>query len=151
MAQLAGFNAQVDIDGIPYTVSEYRIDDETPALETTNSEAVRGDGSVDPVGAGYATNTSGVSQAKVMLKTATFDDTNDIFAAPLSIASANVVAVLIYPDGRAAGLPHSFPMLRLTKVTPEGQSNGLQPITIEGVTDGSYFLRNQDGVGRLSR
>jgi hypothetical protein len=149
MAQLAGFNAQVDINGIAYTVSEYRIDDETPALETTNSEAVLGDGTVDPVGGGYQTNVSGVSQAKVMLKTATFDDTDDVFAAPLSLASAIVVAVSIFPDGRTAGLPHTFPNLRITKVTPEGQINGLQPITIEGVTDGSYSLRNQAGVGRI--
>lgn len=138
--QLAGFFAQVDINNLPYTVSEWRVDVEAPALETTNSEAVNGAGAPDTMG--FKTSVSGVSVAKIMLKTATFDDTDDIFAAPLALREAMVVSVRIFHDTRL-GTAHVFPRVRITKLTVEGQSSGLQPITLEGETDGGFTLRNQ--------
>jgi hypothetical protein len=147
MAQLAGHFVQVDIDGVPYTVSEWSFDDNCPALDTTNSEGVDGSGAPNVVA--FATNTSGVAQATIMLKTATFDDTDDIFAPPLILRSGLVVRILIYLDGRAAANPHVFPRVRITNVKDEGQTTGLQPITLEGVTDGVYFLRGQTGTPRI--
>lgn len=141
MAPIAGFNVQADVNGVPYTFSEFYFDDKSPILAITNSEGDAGDGTTGHVG--FETSVSAPAKARIKVVKATFDPLDDPFALPLGLGSGISVAIRMYPSGRASGLFHNFPSVRLETVSHEAKSAGLQPVNFEGDTDGTYALMNQ--------
>lgn len=140
MTQRAGWEARVTIDGVAYAVKRWSIKPAVTSIDVTNSEGRPGD-STQADAPGYGGVISGVGRAKVMLQSATFDDDDNPFAAPLSLQEGGYHDVVIYPAG-LAGDSHEVHVM-IEDLTHEGDVDGPQPVTIEASSDGAYTLAGQ--------
>jgi hypothetical protein len=141
MALRSGFEARVQLDVTLYAVKRWSIDPETTALDVSNSEGIPGDTSgaiAAAPGVGFASHIRSNKKVRVMLQSATFDDSNNPFAAPLALDVGMYITVAIFPWG-LGGDSHSARIL-IDKIKHEGEVDGAQPVTIEGVSDGRYRL-----------
>ncbi len=136
MAPLAGFVFKVRINGAVFSCTRYRVVDSATGQDITNSEGTTGSGAAAV--AGRQTVVAGNSAARVEISNASFDPSEDPFAAPRSLKRGTYAHVAIYPAGIAAGNPWDFPNLYLESVTHEGDAKALQPVSFSGITDGDY-------------
>lgn len=138
MAKARGFDVKVRISGVTYSVAEYSCDDEAPENDVSNSEGETGSG----LGAGsnpeFKSVVASQRQMRVMLRSATYDPDSNPFAAPLAIETGMYLTdVSIFPAGLSES-PIAIPVLYVRRASIGGPVSGVQPVTIEGVSDGSY-------------
>ena len=152
MARKVGYDARVRIGVfssttslgtmVNYAVRRWVWDESSPGQDTTNSEGIpaMGDDSTNsPAAVGYAATARNIRRVRVTLEQATFDDqaNQNPWASPLVITAGKYIRVEIYPD-RSASTYHFVRTLYVERVNPSGDVNGLQPITLEGVSDGVF-------------
>lgn len=149
MAPIAGLNLQVTINNIPYSVAEFSADQQSEGLDATNSEghpgselnplpAAAGRNPVQPWGL-FQSRVAGPIVTRVMLKNASFDPARNPFRAPLLMRAGLYYSVLVWPNTAIGNIFHGF-ILLVTSIKHESTVKGLQPITIEGETDGVHGL-----------
>jgi hypothetical protein len=140
MAQRAGWEARVKINTIFYAVKRWRVESAASDQDVSNSEGVPGNASSPALPQpGYSSSLGGLSKGTFTLTSATFDDEDNPFAAPLLLNEGDWAEIEIFPAG-AAGPRHYLANALITRLTNEGEVDGLSPVTIEGVTDGAYQL-----------
>jgi hypothetical protein len=140
MPQRAGWEFQIDVNGVAFVAKRYQIKAESPLLDCSNSEGKPGKpgGALAP---GFAGSLRNLRRATVSVGVATYDDDVNYFAPPLSLREANYLSnVKVYPGGRSGARIHSIDSLLITAVTLEGTVGQEQPVSFEGVSDGNYNL-----------
>lgn len=138
MTAYAGWQCDIDVNDNPYGAKSWMVESETPPLRVDNTEGRAGH-SLSVSTKGYAAIIPGIAAARVRISSATYDDTDNIFETPHSIRDGDWITLNIYPAGRT-GTVLAFAGFVVTKVTLEGEVEGLQPITFEGHSDGEYTL-----------
>ena len=141
MSKRAGWENRVKVNGIAYRTKRTTIEDSAADLEVTDSEGVPGNPLATEAPGFYAA-VPGISKGTFSLQSATFDDDDNPFSAPLSLAAGNYISVEAYPAG-LTGVAHVYENCLITKIRHEMDVDGLSPVTIEGVTDGSYTLASE--------
>jgi hypothetical protein len=136
---LAGEDAKVDIDGLPYAVKRFSIRRTRPRRDVSNTEGKAGNAAVAVLAPGYESAKGGLRKAEVTLEDPSFDLSMNPFDLPFSLASLDYHDVKIYPNGRA-GDYHWFPSIQLEEIDHSGTVGEEQPITMRGGSDGVFFL-----------
>lgn len=140
MAKRAGWENRVKVNGIAYATKRTMIESSCADLEVTDSEGNPGNPDAAAAPGCYAT-VPGISKGTFSLQSATFDDDDNPFAAPLSLEEGDYIDLEAYPAG-IDGPGHLFQCM-ITKIRQEMDVDGLSPVTVEGVTDGGYELASE--------
>jgi hypothetical protein len=140
MAQRAGWEARIKIGPNAgamsyFAVKRWSIEPSCPLLNADNTEGKPGN-SAAANARGFASRVKNIRSARIMLEQATFDDTDDPFAAPYNLAEGVFVRLELYPAG--AGVVHTIDSMCISKMTVAGEVGQLQPVTIEAESDGNY-------------
>src|SRR5262245_25104469 len=140
MASIAGSHARIRIDNtITYVASQYEIDDTCESGDTTNFE-----GTMLPGGeAIFKERVATTAMARITVTKATYDPTDNPFAAPLNLTRGRTITLEIFPEKADMTTSHNFPEIVLTSVRHTGDVNGLQPVTFTGETNNSYSLAGE--------
>jgi hypothetical protein len=136
---LAGEDAKIDLNDVPYAVKRFRITLRRPKRDVSNTEGKAGNPDITDMEPGYESNRPGLRGADVTLEEPSLDEDDNIFQAPADIAKNDYVDIKIYPVGRGADF-HHFPSLCIGNITHEGIVGEEQPVTIEGASDGIFYL-----------
>jgi hypothetical protein len=136
MPQQPGFVFRVMILGVPYKAKNVRVVDRATGQATDNSEGAPGN-PVAVAGVGYAAKVPSVKEATITITSATYDSTDNPFAAPYLIRAQQYVEILVYPISGGPVL-WDFPVALITEVTYEAEVRGLQPVTFTAESDGRY-------------
>lgn len=144
MAQKAGFNARVMLNGTAYAWARYEWNTSSPILDTTNGEGVTGSGSDGEPG--HESNVAGNRKATISIRNATYDDDSPEFSTPLSLRDGDVIEVLIYPDRDNEEYYANFPAVRIGNLKMEGDIKNLQVVSFDGSTDGLFYLPGESAA-----
>lgn len=140
MAHRSGYEWRVTIGdaGGNWGAKGFSIVQETTEASVANSEGIIGKtgGAADST-ASFDAHVRTLRRARITIRFATFNDSADLFAAPLSLKEGDHHAMSV-SHLRNNTKKWTFPSVLITKVTQEGEIDGLQPLTIEGITDGAY-------------
>lgn len=142
MPMRRGADVKVQIDGVTYAVQRVRVGDRSPALNVSNSEGACGNPLIEATD-GFATKTPDLREGTLQLVSATFDEDNNPFAAPLSLTSSNWYGVEIFPAG-LGGPAHQLGNVLLEEVSHDFNIPGLQPVTLNFQTDGAFSLAGEN-------
>lgn len=143
MAQRSGWEVRVKINTTLYAVRRYSMDDSVPDVDVTNSEGVPGDAANVTNAPGYASVIPGPKKCRVMLQAATFDNANNPYDIPIVIRRGQYYNVTIFPAGLAFPDVVHTARIMVTNIRLEGDVNSDQPVTIEGVSDGTYTMADE--------
>jgi hypothetical protein len=127
----AGWEYRVFVDGTALRARRFSFKPAVPELDVTDSESPS-NAALDFV---YAETLYGVGKVTWSIEQATFDPDDNPFASPLSLLVGTYHDFEIEP--RDSAERHTFKGLILGN-THDGEVTGLQPITIEGVSDGVF-------------
>lgn len=139
MAMKAGHQARIRFDDSDYAVKSWQIESETTPLDCSNTEGRPGNSAAANQSAyGFAATLAGLRRARMRFTNATYDDAFP-FGGPTAFTEGDYVnEIQIFPDRDNSSDYHGFASMMVTKVTMEGEVDGLQPVTFEGVSDGQY-------------
>ena len=140
MAMRAGYEARIEIHNEWYACQRWSLEAEVPPLDCNNTEGRPGNSrAANQEARGFAARLFGLRSARLRIVSATYDDEYPFGGATLFREGQYLNNVHIYPAfGERPDLYHGLQSVVLAKVTLEGEVNGLQPITIEGWSDGEY-------------
>jgi hypothetical protein len=126
------------VNGEPYSIAGSSWRSQAPAINTTNSEGVTG----DPNGSGGPGDTSCIPEAPTgifSLRTATYDDSNSPYGAPISFRAGNYYNLEGNPSGEVNGETWRVPSALLTTLEHTSGQTGTQPVNADFQSDGTYF------------
>lgn len=138
-AFLSGEDAKIDLNDIPYAVKRFRIVFTKPRRDVSNTEGKAGNPLVAGGIPGFESAMRGLRVARITLEEPSLDEDDNIFQAPANVAGDDYVDIKIYPVGRGFDF-HHFPSVLVESITHEGTVGEEQPVTLEGSTDGVFFL-----------
>ena len=138
MAMRAGWEARVIFDGTPFAVKSWDMDSECTPLDASNTEGRPG----NPLAANqaakqFAATLAGLRRCRMSFRTATYDDTFP-FGGPATFREGDFVTNVTVLPFAATVTPFAFESMMVTKVRIEGEIDGLQPVSLEGVSDGEF-------------
>ena len=147
MAMRAGYEARISIDDEFYACKSWMLEAEVPPLDCSNTEGRPGNfNAANQAARGFAARLFGMRSARFRIVSATYDDAFPFGGATLFREGQYLDNIKIYPAyDDVPDLSHSLESVVLAKVTLEGEVNGLQPITIEGWSDGEYRWADEAG------
>jgi hypothetical protein len=127
-----------------FAVKRWSMTPEAPGLNADNTEGKPGRPLAN-LAPGYAAKVRGIKSCRVRLEQATLDDSADPFStapagAGFNIREGDYMKVFIWPDRDNSGntaLAHTAEVY-VERVDYSGEVGGLQPVTIEGTSDGNY-------------
>lgn len=136
---LAGEDAKVDINDIPYAVKRFRVELRRPKRDVSNTEGKPGDPMGVEMEPGYESCRPGLYGASVTLDEPSMDLDDNLFFGPAAVAKNDYIDLKIYPVGRDGDF-HHFPSLLVESITHEGIVGEEQPLTLTGSSDSKFWL-----------
>ncbi len=137
MTMQAGFEAKIKINAVRYTTQYWAVNYVADDLVTTNTEGTGG--TIGQQNVGFHTRISGNQQMEMQITNASFDPSENPFAAPINTNPGLFVHLQLY----AAGLTHDpFDMLSglLVAYSMSGSAPGLQPISLTARSNGAFLI-----------
>lgn len=136
---LAGEDAKIDLNGVPYAVKRFRIQLSRTRRDVSNTEGKAGNPLVADEEPGYESARPGLYRASITLEEPSLDLDDNVFLGGVAIAKADYVSINIYPVGRSGDF-HEFPSVLVEEITHEGVVGEEQPVTVQGSTDSIFYL-----------
>ncbi len=140
------------IPTVAHSVKGVSIDRMTPDLDVSNSEGEPGNTEADaaesiadsPEQGSFSTTIPGLKKCNVTIRGATYDDEGWPFNSvdPVPFSEGDYISCIVFPDKNDLTKGHHFPSLLVKNVKHEMEVDGLQPVTLECVTDGFYSFRS---------
>lgn len=143
MAFRAGYKFRVRLNSSTYVAADVGVDASVDPQDVSNTEGNTGN-STATAHVGYSAVIGGLSSARVNIRNATFDDSDNPFVAPLSVQAGNYATLRIYLYS-TAGVSWYFPSFFFAGVGYNAQVRGLQPVNFNGQNDGLFYY--PDGTG----
>lgn len=144
MPMVAGHRARIYFGADPYAMKSWSLESECTPLDCSNTEGRPGNPlAANQTARGFASTLVGLRRCRCTFRTATYDTTFP-FGGPATWREGMYLTdCFIYPNnnaltGAAIGAPFTFQSVIVSKITVEGEVDGLQPVTIEGVSDGFF-------------
>lgn len=134
--QLAGFDGRVSIDDSDYSVKQFSITATATALDVSNTEGIPG-GATSTGGVGYASKIPGLMSATFRFVSATYNEDDNIFGTPITVRIGEYHQFDVLPN-KTGSKTFRITSGLVTSVSLDGDVEGVQPVTLEGVSDG-YF------------
>ncbi len=129
MAFHAGYNAQVQIDGVTFCAIRWSVNESVEDLDTTNF-----------CGDGYATRIRGIRQAEITIEM-NWDETNNFNMTPPNAQVGEKVAIDLWPDVDSNPTDiYDFSSVLVTGINFDVDVRGLVKTTLTGMSDGSYLI-----------
>lgn len=120
--------------GVFYTIAGWTIKDETETGDTTNTES-----QLDSTGACVAGEEIPTkAKLTITLKKATYDAANNFFTVPLNLARGIRVMFEMFANASGGSVALILPIGLIKGRTWEGEAGGLQPMTLELVSVGTW-------------
>jgi hypothetical protein len=140
MGQLSGFDAAIEVNEVAYSVKMYSITANVPGLDVSNTEGYTGKvGGTDAVG--YTARVTGLKTAAIRLVQATYNEDDNLFGTPQDIRLGEYYSFSITPNRTG---PEVFTMENglVTSLSLDGDVEGLQPVSLEALSDGYFSFGN---------
>ena len=139
----AGFQAKARLGAsgaaptTAYAIARWTIADEVQEQDVSNTEGQEGNTTISSLNPGFSAYIAGLRRFTANLVNASFDVTNNPFAAPLNLNAGVYVAIKLFLN-QATGVSWFCTSFLINRISQDGDVRGLQPLTIAGVGDGFY-------------
>ncbi len=160
MAMRPFFNVEIQINGFPYVTAEASIEDQVGDIDATNTEGVGILTAVQvptppPAFPGFATSMSGIEEARITVRNASFDDADVPFIAPYNIRAGSFISFALFPgsSGLPAATPSAwlFPTIRIQSTTHAGQIRQGQPISFTAISNGIFTFSTDPNIQTIAQ
>lgn len=140
--QRAGYEFRVWIDGNPYAVGRIEVGGRVEPIRTGNTEGYTGNPNAADA-RGFSAVIPDLSEGRIRLVSATFDDGDNPFSAPISLTLGEYYALEASPVGDTSGFTYDYGNCMLVSYDHTASIPGPQPMTLEFQTDGTFGIVNE--------
>lgn len=143
MGYKSGYKFRLRINSTAYGCSDVGVDASVDPQDVSNSEGYTGQSGIT-AHVGYSSVISGLRSARANFRGATFADDENPFTAPWNAIPGEYATLRVYLWG-LTGVSWYFPSFLIVGTSWNAQVRGLQPVSVNGQSDGLYYL--PDGTG----
>ena len=137
--QRRGADFRVSINGVFYAVARIGVSARVGDLITSNTEGTPGNPAAVAF-LGCTTRIADLPDGEFTLQSATWDDADNPWAAPISLALGGYYALVGYPAGIAAGVGYTWGNCLLVDFDHSANVPGPQPMNLRFRPDGVPVL-----------
>lgn len=135
MGHLRAADFRVSIGGTFYAVQEVFVGASVQPIRVSNTEGTPGNPEADTA-RGFTAVIPDLAEGRVRLVSATFNDDENPYAAPIGLDVGEYFEIEVFPAGE--GDSYSYGNCLCVSVSHQGRIPGPQPLTAEFETDGTF-------------
>lgn len=132
-----GYRFRLRVNSTAYGASDCSVDITSDGADVSNTEGYTGQVGIT-AHTGYASVIGGLRSARVSFRNATFADDENPFAAPYGMQVSEYVTLRVYLFSLTS-VSWYFPSFFIAGTSWNGQVRGLQPVSINGQSDGLFY------------